>query len=136
MGIKLKKVIFFILVNSSFTIGEYDDVMRYVFITDFSDNKWANCKYKNYTSAVDWTSVCQTIASLNNKTVFTGKDDEGKLLFNTDTKNTLDGILKNLESEETQCSEWSYSDEYYSNTGLTEYDWVCDKASLQQLMQV
>ena len=110
--------------------------MRYVFITDYSDNKWANCKYKTYASAVPWDSVCQTISNFSNKTIFTGEDDDGNILFNTETKDKLDKLFKNYQSNETQCSEWSYSDEYYSNTGLTEYDWVCDNAKLQQYMQV
>lgn len=45
-------------------------------------------------------------------------------------------FLFNETYEEQACLHWTYSEEYYKVTGLTEFDWVCDRASLQQLMQV
>lgn len=46
---------------NNYSIGEYDEIMRHLFITDYSEKKSANCQYRKY-EGVNWEDTCTNIA--------------------------------------------------------------------------
>ena len=60
----------------------------------------------------------------------------GSILLEQAVSLQLNDLIGMKDFTEESCTEWTYSEEYYRVTGITEFDWVCDKAKIQQMMQV
>lgn len=124
-----------VAIQPGFSSGDYDEIMRYLFISDYSEKKLANCFYKSFDESISWDAVCEDIKSFESKTLFITADD-GSVTLNSTLEMKLNNFTENISYETKGCTAWSYSNEYYQVTGLTEFDWVCDRANLQQLMQI
>ena len=80
--------------------------------------------------------MCSLISNLNGRQLW--NETEADFWTNPDQKlkNQLDAFIDANAFDTKGCDRWSYSDEYYDSTGVTEFDWVCDKDKRVENLQV
>ena len=137
-------------------IGELDQIYRYVLFDNpvgfdnppESDyNPQGYCKYRNYE---DKARVCAELRTLKeefkgNYNIWNESTPEYWKAPDERTVKRLDSTILNETFYVTSngsfyknesCTKWAYSDEYYSITGVTEFNWVCEDNKIPYNLQV
>jgi len=119
--------------SNGFNLGENDQLYRYLLITDASNKPKGNCRYRSYSNE---TAVCSLISNLNGRQLWNETEADFWTKPDEKLKNELDDFIKSNDFDTKGCDRWSYSDEYYDSTGVTEFDWVCDKDKRVENLQI
>ena len=80
--------------------------------------------------------MCSLISNLNGRQLWNETEPDFWTNPNQNLKTQLDNFINANAFDTKGCDRWSYSDEYYDSTGVTEFDWVCDKDKRVENLQV
>ena len=122
--------------TNGYSIGHQDQLYRYILFPDTSDKPNGYCTYRKFQDAA---GLCNSIEDLQlspSSFIWNETKTDYWTMPNETITSKLDQIIDQYKFNDTKCSVWSYSDQYYDITGVTEFDWVCDQNKYPENLQV
>ena len=123
--------------TNGYSIGAFDQVFRYAMYSDVSNKPKAYCRVRSISSAFcDKLNVESTnLWNMSHADYWARPEATNQAL-----KLQLDSLINSTTATTSQqrqaCTKFSYSDEFYGATGVTEFDWVCEHDKLVEKLQI